>query len=56
MEQIIPRQERVTVIEPFYPKPERAGRRPIGTERMLRIRFPQHGFSLSGPGGRKGLV
>ena len=39
MEHIIPWQGLVEVIKPFYPKPEGAGRRPIGIERMLRIYF-----------------
>jgi IS5 family transposase len=37
------------VIEPFYPKPEDAGRPPVGIERMLRIHFLQHWFNLSDP-------
>jgi len=32
------------VIEPVYPK---AGRPPVGVERMLRIYFLQHWFNLS---------
>jgi IS5 family transposase len=39
MDQIIPWQELAAVIEPFYPKPQGAGRRPKGIERMLRIHF-----------------
>ena len=54
MGQIISWKELVAVIEPFYLKPRGAGRRPIGTERMLRIRFLQHGFNLSDPEGRRG--
>jgi hypothetical protein len=42
MEQIIPWQEPCGAIEPHYPKPEGAGRRPVGIERMLRIHFLQH--------------
>ena len=49
MEIIIPWKELTEAIEPFYPKPEGAGRRPIGIERMLRIHFIQHWFSLSDP-------
>ncbi len=30
-------RELATIIEPFYPKPERAGRQTVGSERMLRI-------------------
>lgn len=37
MEQIIPWHGLCEVIEPFYPKPEGAGRPPVGLERMLRI-------------------
>ena len=39
MDQIIPWQALTATIEPFYPKPEGAGRRPKGAERMLRIHF-----------------
>lgn len=50
MDNIIPWQELTDAIEPYYPKPEGAGRRPIGIERMLRIHFLQHWFELSDPG------
>ena len=55
MEQIIPWQELTAIIEPFYPKPKGAGRRPIGIERMLRIYFLQHWFQLSDPGAEEAL-
>ena len=55
METIIPWKELTTVIEPFYPKPEGAGRRPIGIERMLRIHFIQHWFNLSDPAAEEAL-
>jgi transposase, IS5 family len=55
MEQIIPWEELSAVIEPFYPKPEGAGRRPIGVERMLRIHFLQHWFELSDPAAEEAL-
>jgi IS5 family transposase len=55
MEQIIPWTELAAVIEPFYPKPAGAGRRPIGIERMLRIHFLQHGFNLSDPAAEESL-
>lgn len=55
MEIIIPWQGLAEVIEPFYPKPEGAGRRPIGVERMLRIYFLQHWFSLSDPAAEEAL-
>ncbi len=55
MDNIIPWQELTAVIEPFYPKPEGAGRRPVGIERMLRIHFLQHWFALSDPGAEEAL-
>lgn len=55
MDQVIPWSELCAVIEPFYPKPEGAGRRPIGIERMLRIYFLQHWFQLSDPGAEEAL-
>ncbi|WP_029131787.1 IS5 family transposase [Sedimenticola selenatireducens] len=55
MEVIIPWQGLVETIEPFYPKPEGAGRRPIGIERMLRIYFLQHWFNLSDPAAEEAL-
>jgi len=55
MEQIIPWKELTAVIAPFYPKPEGAGRKPKGIERMLRIYFMQHWFSLSDPGAEEAL-
>ncbi|MBK6509208.1 MAG: transposase [Haliea sp.] len=55
METIIPWQELSEAIEPFYPKPEGAGRRPVGIERMLRIHFIQHWFNLSDPAAEEAL-
>lgn len=55
MDQIIPWAELAAVIEPFYPKPEGAGRRPIGIERMLRIHLLQHWFNLSDPAAEESL-
>ncbi|MGH8274960.1 MAG: IS5 family transposase [Gammaproteobacteria bacterium] len=55
MEQIIPWGELSAVIEPFYPQPAGAGRRPIGIERMLRIHFLQHWFNLSDPAVEEAL-
>ena len=55
METIIPWRGLVEVIEPFYPKPEGAGRPPIGIERMLRIYFLQHWFNLSDPAAEEAL-
>ena len=55
MNNIIPWQELTAVIEPFYPKPEGTGRRPVGIERMLRIHFLQHWFALSDPAAEEAL-
>ncbi|MDF1528794.1 MAG: IS5/IS1182 family transposase, partial [Sedimenticola sp.] len=44
MNEIIPWKEICEAIEPYYPKPKGAGRKPIGLERMLRIHFLQHWF------------
>jgi IS5 family transposase len=49
MEQVIPWSELAAVIAPYYPKPEGAGRPPVGVERMRRIHFLQHWFNLSDP-------
>lgn len=55
MDQLIPWKELAAAIEPFYPKPQGAGRRPVGIERMLRIYFLQHWFQLSDPGAEEAL-
>jgi IS5 family transposase len=55
MEVIIPWQDLTSAIEPFYPQPEGAGRRPVGIERMLRIHFLQHWFNLSDPAVEEAL-
>lgn len=55
MEQIIPWKELCNVIKPFYPKPIGSGRRPVGLERMLRIHFIQHWFSLADPATEEAL-
>lgn len=55
MDQIIPWRDLSKVIEPFYPKPEGAGRPPVGLERMLRIHFLQHWFNLSDPAVEEAL-
>lgn len=55
METIIPWKELCGAIEPFYPNPQGAGRRPIGIERMLRIYFLQHWFNLSDPAAEEAL-
>lgn len=55
MNHLIPWSELTAAIEPFYPKPQGAGRRPVGIERMLRIYFLQHWFQLSDPGAEEAL-
>ena len=55
MESIIPWAELTEVIKPFYPAPKKAGRRPVGIERMLRIHFLQHWFELSDPAAEEAL-
>ena len=55
MNAVIPWQELVEVVEPYYPRPQGAGRRPVGLERMLRIHFLQQWFSLSDPGVEEAL-
>jgi transposase, IS5 family len=49
MNRVVPWVELCALIEPVYPKPDRAGRRPVGLERMLRIYFLQQWFNLSDP-------
>jgi len=44
MEHVVPWAELCALVEPFYPKNDRAGQPVIGLERMLRIRFLQHGI------------
>lgn len=55
MEQIIPWKALCEVMEPYYPNPQGAGRKPIGLERMLRIHFLQHWFELSDPAAEEAL-
>lgn len=55
MDKIVPWEGLCEVIEPFYPKPEGAGRPPIGLQRMLRIHFLQHWFNLSDPAVEEAL-
>lgn len=55
MDQVIPWQALATGLAPYYPNPQGAGRRPIGLERMLRIYFMQHWYSLSDPGMEEAL-
>ena len=55
LETIIPWQELCEAIEPFYPKPQGAGRRPVSIVRMLRINFLQHWFNLSDSAAEEAL-
>ena len=55
METVIPWDGLVGAIEPFYPNPQGAGRRPVGIERMLRIYFLQHWFKLFDPAAEEAL-
>lgn len=55
MNDLIPWEGLVSAIEPFYPKPKGAGRRPIGIERMLRIYCLQHWFNLSDPAAEEAI-
>ena len=48
MDEIIPWDEWVSVIEPYYPKGKR-GRPPMGIEKMLRMYLLQTWFNLSDP-------
>ncbi|HMB93434.1 MAG TPA: IS5 family transposase [Rhodothermales bacterium] len=55
MDEVVPWAELCALIEPYYPKPEGAGRRPVGLERMLRIYFMQQWFNLSDPAVEEAL-
>ncbi|RPH80280.1 MAG: IS5 family transposase, partial [Nitrospiraceae bacterium] len=55
MQQVVPWAALGSVIEPVYPKPEGAGRRPVGIDRMLRIYFLQQWFNLSDPAVEEAL-
>lgn len=55
MDQVIPWGALAEIIEPFYPKPDRASCLPVGVERMLRIPVLQHGFNLSDPAVKEAL-
>jgi len=55
MDQVVPWAEMCAVIEPVYPKPAGAGRRPVGVERMLRLYFLQQWFNLSDPAVEEAL-
>lgn len=55
MNQVVPWAELCAVIEPVYPQPTGAGRRPVGVERILRIYFLQQWFNLSDPAVEEAL-
>ena len=55
MDQMIPWGALAMVIEPYYPKPEGAGRPPVGVGRMLRLHFLQHWFTQSNPAVEEAL-
>ncbi len=55
MDKVIPWEDLSAALAPYYPNPQGAGRRPIGLERMLRIYFMQHWYSLSDPGMEEAL-
>ncbi len=55
MDRVIPWGELAAVIDPFYPKPDGAGRPPVGVERMLRIHCLQQWFTLSDPAVEEAL-
>jgi len=55
MDQVLPWKPLVEALEPYYPNPQGAGRRPIGLERMLRIYFMQHWYNLSDPAMEEAL-
>ena len=55
MDEVLPWDELGSVIEPYYPKGEGAGRKPIGIIRMLKIYFIQHWFQLSDPAAEESL-
>src|SRR5690606_33958121 len=46
MEQVVPWDELLEVLKPFYPSGDR-GRPPIGLERMLRLYFLQQWYGLA---------
>lgn len=55
MNRVVPWAQLCALIDPVYPKPDGAGRRPIGLERMLRIYFLQQWFNLSDPSVEEAL-
>ena len=55
MNRVVPWADLAAAIAPVYPKPESAGRPPVGVERMLRIHCLQQWFNLSDPAVEEAL-
>ena len=55
MGKVMPWKALTKELEPHYPDPQGAGRRPKGLERMLRIYFMQHWYNLSDPAMEEAL-
>jgi IS5 family transposase len=55
MEQVVPWQSLLALIEPHYPKLGRPGRRPYPLATMLRIHFLQQWYALSDPAMEEAL-
>jgi hypothetical protein len=55
MEQVVPWEALLAVVEPFYPKSGQPGRPPMPLSMMLRIHCLQHWFDLSDPGAEDAL-
>ena len=55
MGKVMPWKALTKELEPHYPDPRGAGRRPKGLERMLRIYFMQHWYNLSDPAMEEAL-
>ena len=55
MNRVVPWVDLAATIAPVYPKPEGAGRPPVGVERMLRLHCRQQWFNLSDPAGEEAL-
>ncbi len=57
MEQVVPWQPLIDLIEPFYPKKgSKGGRPPFPLDTMLRIHLMQHWYSLSDPAMEDALI
>ncbi len=55
MNRVVPWADLVAAIVTVYPKPEGAGRPPVGVERMLRLHCLQQWFNLSDPAVEEAL-